>query len=530
MQPDQAVEPVKIYNQAIDALNRGAWLQAQALAEQVGKLVPDHAGVHFVAGVAALELRQMAVAIDRLQRAVKLNPARPDYAAQFARALVTARFFREAQEMADIAMTMGPRDAMTLDTLGVVYSQSNAYGRAIEVFRQVAALMPRRASYRFNLATSLTYNGEIEAAEKEYEACLAIDPRYWKAHLALSQLRKQSSQHNHLSRLQALLHAHAGDAGAELYANLALAKEFEDLADYGRAFEHLVAGKSSHGKTRGYTSAKDAALFDAIMAAMPEPATALSGYATREPIFVIGMPRSGTTLVERILSSHSSVHSAGELQNFSVALKYASGSTTNEMLDLDTMRRSSHLDWAKLGKAYLESTRPATGAKPHFVDKLPHNFLYAGFIAQALPSARIICLHRDPLDTCLSNFRQLFALSSPYYDYSFDLLNTGRYYLLFDRLMKHWDEVIPGRILHLDYEALVQDQELNTRKLLDFCGLPWEDACLRFEHNSAPVATASAVQVRDPINRSYMRRWERYRAQLQPLRELLVAGGIDVPQ
>jgi len=188
--------------------------------------------------------------------------------------------------------------------------------------------------------------------------------------------------------------------------------------------------------------------------------------------------------------------------------------------------RVRNLDWEKLGREYIASTRPGTGHTRRFVDKLPHNFLYAGFIARALPRAKIVCLRRDPVDTCLSNFKQLFALDSPYFDYSFDLLDTGRYCVMFDRLMAHWQQVLPGRILELRYEDLVADQQAVTQRLLDFCGLEWNDACLRFEVNAAPVATASAVQVRVPMNRNAIGRWKHYRPQLSGLLQLLSRSGI----
>jgi hypothetical protein len=155
---------------------------------------------------------------------------------------------------------------------------------------------------------------------------------------------------------------------------------------------------------------------------------------------------------------------------------------------------------------------------------MPLNFLYAGFIAAALPQATIVCLRRDPLDTCLSNFRQLFALEYSYYNYAYDLLDTGRYYRQFDRLMAHWQRVLPGRILEVQYERIVADQEGQTRRLLEFCGLPWEDACLSFERNAAPVSTASAVQVREPLYGSAVGRWRRYEAQLGELKALLESG------
>ena len=161
---------------------------------------------------------------------------------------------------------------------------------------------------------------------------------------------------------------------------------------------------------------------------------------------------------------------------------------------------------------------------PRFVDKLPHNFLYLGFIARALPNARIVCLRRERLDTCVANFRQLLATDSPFFDYSFDLLDTGRYVLEFERLMAHWHAVLPGRVLDVRYEDLVDDQAGQTRRLLMHCGLPWDDACLAFERNPEAVATASAVQVREPLNRDSVGRWKRYEPELAGLRALLGEG------
>ena len=516
---DQATSDQKQrYTAAIAALNAGDWAKAQQLAMPLLREAPHHAGVSFVAGVAAMQLQQMPLAVACLQRAVERNPTRADYFAQFARALAQSSRLREAAAMAIKAQSLSPADPLTLDTLGVVFTQANDYERAAQMFKRVVESQPRIASYRFNFATSLIFAGDLDAAERELEACLAIDPKYWKAYLTLSQLRKQTGEHNHVARVQALLSGNESDRQAQSFLNLALAKEYEDLGEYDRAFAALVKGKKA-AAPRNYDFARDAALFDAIersFAAVP----AELGFPSERPIFVFGMPRSGTTLVERILSSHPLVRSAGELQDFSVAFKRASGSTTPELLDIDTMSRARNVDWRKLGEAYLHSTASHPAPK-HLIDKLPHNFLYAGFIANALPEAKLICVRRDPVDTCLSNFKQLFSGTSNYYDYSFDLLDTGRYFVRFDRLMAFWRQRLPGRILEIDYEDLVDRQDESTRRLLAFCGLPWDEACLRFEDNAAPVATASAVQVRSPMYRSSLQRWKHYEPHLHDLLALL---------
>lgn len=518
----------KRYGESVDALNKGDWKHAQHLSMQLVREVPPHAGVYFVAGVAARELMQIPLALQCLQRAIELNPVRPDYLAQFAQALSQAREPRAALEIADKAAALEPSDPVSLDTLGVVYSQVHAEAKAAEMFRRLVELQPGHARHRFNYATSLIYAGDADAAERELEACLLADPREWKAYLSRSLLRKATEGSNNLENLRDVLPAAAGDVLGELCVNMALSKEYEDVGEFQAAFKHLVTGKAAFRITRDYSSQRDVALFGAIKEAFGQVAAVGGGDPNDEPIFVIGMPRTGTTLVDRILSSHPDVSSAGELQNFGVQFKRATGSTTGPMLDLDTLGRARNIDWTRLGREYVESTRPQTGSRRRFVDKLPHNFLFAGFIAKALPNCKIVCLRRDPMDSCLSNFRQLFTLGSAQFDYSFDLLDTGRYFVEFDRLVAFWKDMLPGRILEVGYESLVMNQESGTRELLEFCGLDWDPVCLDFHDNVAPVATASAVQVRARMNSGFIHRWKRYGSDLAELKSLLVAAGVEV--
>lgn len=513
-----APDALAIARQALAARD---WVRADAAAGALLAQAQVPAEAWFIAGIAALELRRPGAAIQRLQRAAESAPGDCTALAQLARALAMVDRMPQALAAADAAMALQPADALTLDTLGVVYSRGNAHARAAAAFRRAASLLPARAAFRFNLAAALTFTGELAEAEAEYEACIALDPRCWRAHSALAQLRRWNADTHHIDRLQALLPQAQGDADATLHLRHALAKECEDLGEHAAAFAHLVAGKRAKRATLGYDFSHDAALFDAIEALFPADLTARPGHATTEPIFVIGLPRTGTTLVERILTSHPDVASAGELQNFGQTLKHLSGSRTPALLDRDTLQRATAIDPRALGERYLASTRPITGSTPRFVDKMPLNFLMAGWIAAALPQARLVCLHREALDACLGNFRQLFATGWSYYNYAYDLLDTGRYWLRFERLMRYWDERVPGRILTVNYEALVADQEAQTRRLLDFCGLPWDPACLAFERNAAPVATASAVQVRQPMYAGAVGRWRRYEAELAPLRRLL---------
>ena len=515
-------------SQAEALLNRKQFNAAEQCCRQWLQTPAACAEGHFLLGMALCGSRQFDQALLSIDQALVLDDQRADYHAQRGRLLSLRRRTAEAIAAAEAALARRPGDALTLDTLGVIYSRANQHQRAADLFRQAAVLAPNNAGYQFNLASALKFLGDFEGAEAAYESCLNAEPEYWKAYPPLSQLRKQTAERNHRARFEAML-PRARSVDAQLQLRLALAKECEDLGEPREAFQHLLAGKSAKRASLGYDSAEDTALFAAVQQHFENHRLIGHGSDSREPIFVIGLPRTGTTLVERILSSHSQVHSAGELQNLGLALKRASGSRTPRLLDAETLAGLQNADAQAIGETYVASTRPGTGHSPRFVDKMPLNFLYAGFIAQALPKAKIVCLRRHPLDTCLSNFRQLFALNFSYYNYSYDLLDTGRYYILFDRLMRFWQQRFPGAILEVQYEALVSDTQAQTRRLLDWCELPWEEACLHFERNGAPVSTASAVQVRQPIYRSSVSRWKQLETELQPLRELLVAGEIELP-
>ncbi|TAJ52697.1 MAG: sulfotransferase family protein [Nevskiaceae bacterium] len=502
--------------------------EAEQACQRLLQLAPDWAETHFLRAMLATEQRRWSAAITDLRQALAIDPEPERYWTQLARLLALTQRIPEALEAADQALQRRPRQAWSLDTLGVVYSRANQHQRAAALFRQACGLEPGNPSYQFNLASALKFLGDFESAEAAYEACLSADPDYWKAYPPLSQLRQQTPERNHRARYEALL-PRARSVDAQLQLHMALAKECEDLGEPKQAFQHLLRGKSAKRASLAYDSAEDARLFSALQQYFEGAGLSGPGTENSEPIFVVGMPRTGTTLVERILSSHSQVHSAGELQNLGLAVKRLSGSTTPRLLDAETLAGLHGKSASQIGKAYVSSTRPGTGHTPRFVDKMPLNFLYVGFIAQALPKAKIICLRRHPLDTCLSNFRQLFALQFSYYNYSYDLLDTGRYYLLFHRLMQFWRQRFSGAVLEVQYEALVASAETETRRILDWCELPWEEACLHFEHNQAPVSTASAVQVRRPIYRSSVARWKHLQTELQPLQQLLLAGGVTLP-
>lgn len=514
----------------VNAFNQKHWPMVKQRADLLLPGNPNDSQLHFMIGVACLYMQQLERARKSLARACELAPDKADYGAYHALALGKLRRLSEACAEADRVMELHPGNAHANAMLGQVYLQAHVITAAADAFRHAVEREPHGAAYRFQLGYTLAALGDTAGAERELEVCIRIDPRRWSAHLSLSKLKRQHAESHHVARLQTLLRQYRNDTEAQIFLNMALGKELDDLGRYTQAFEHYAHGKRAARSTRPPSEQRDRAMFEALVKAFPDRLPAPDTNATScTPIFIVGMPRTGTTLLARILSSHRDVYAAGELQNFPSLLQQASGSPVQLLATPDIANRTAHIDWSRLGSDYIASTRPATASYPYFTDDMPLNFLYVGFIARALPHARILCLRRNPLDTCVGNFRQLFSAESGYYDYSLDLIDTGRYYVRFDRLMAHWKTVLPGRILEVSYDTLVQSPEATIRRVLAFCGLAWDNACLHPERNTVPVNTPNAWQVRAPIYSSSIGRWRKYAPQLQSLRELLTASGMKLP-
>lgn len=513
---------------AREALRRGDWAAAQRLA--TGLMARSPAEAQFVLGVAAGSTGRAVQALAHLQQAVALD-ARGEYRAQLAKWLSLLRRDGEAAQVLDEVEKALPTDALSLDTIGCVYARLGRHEAALPHFVAAVASGPDNRDYRYNQAVTLNFLGRMEEAEAALEDLIALAPDEARAHHLLASLRKQSLQANHIARLEqacARAEAGAGPTRDRLLLGYALAKELEDIGEEARAFATLAAVNASHRAELTYDSGQDAANFRAMRDGWPHIRPAPD--APRDaPVFIIGMPRTGTTLVDRILSSHPDMESAGELQAMALAVKAMASTGGRHVLDPETAMAAAGGDMAALGRDYLRrAAHHRRDGALRFIDKFPGNFHYVGFIAHALPQARIVCLRRHPMDTVLANFRNLFAISSRYYDYSYDLMDIAAYYAGFDRLMGFWREVLPGRVMELAYEDLVSDQEGQSRALLAHCGLEWDARCLAFQDNAAPVSTPSAAQVRRPIYRDSVARWRRHEEALAPVRDYFERVGVRI--
>jgi len=455
-------------------------------------------------------------------RAADLGPGNANFQAYYGKALTTLGHQNRARLAADKAAEHPINDAFLADTIGVIYSRTGFHEKAVPFFEKAVALNPKPANFHYNLAASLQFLGNFEQADTAYRETLSRDSKAYRAWSSLVGLKRQSEDDNQLDTLIELFDELIGDADAELHLGHAIAKTLEDLGRYEESLDWLHAAKRRKLKSSGVNSIPYEELFAAARATAPETTVSGGDDDHVAPIFIIGLPRTGTTLIDRILSSHSQVTAAGELNIFPGLIKEAVRTRSNMVMDGETLTKANKLDLSKIGRAYIDASKDLARGSARFTDKMPLNFFYAGLIHRALPDARFVAVRRGAMDSCLSNYRQLLTVQDSYYRYTYDLEDTAAFYRLFDDLMAHWCEHLPpDRFLEIHYESVVHDQENQTRRLLDFCGLDWEKACLRFHENAAPVSTASSVQVRRPLYSDSIGRWKRYGDKLNVLKDAL---------
>ncbi len=521
-------EQERLQDSASIALINGNYQEAYTILTSAVKQYPDYAGFYFLLSRIAYDFKNHPKEAEKLTIAHQLEPENLRYGVYLARAQVLSGNTSDAVYLLSRAQRTLIQDVETLDVMGVSYNRLCMYEQAAECFKRAISLGNAHAGVYFNLASSLKFCGDFAGARDAYENAIALKPDYFKAHAALTSLGGITSDVNHIERLRELL-PRATDPDDGLCIAHALSKELESLKRFDESIEVLAQAKQKKSQQIAYDFIRDQDTFDSLKRHFSsKPITLMNSYANERAIFVVGMPRTGTTLVERIISNHSDVATGGELYNFSVALKRIIGSSSNEFIDSSFLGRLAEVDRALLGRNYIASTEYLLSGKRFLVDKLPLNVLYAGLIIEALPEAKIVCLDRNPLDTIASNYRQLFSFHDSTFGYSLNLEDAARYYVEFKHLTDWWRKLYPDNFYVVNYEFLVTEPQQEIGKLLAFCGFDWEDACLAVEKNNKPVATASAVQVRQPISAASVGQWKHYAAYLKPAIAILIDAGIPI--
>lgn len=502
------------------------WRAAEAACAALVAERPGLGPAWHLHSIVALHQGQHGLALDRADRAVGIQPLEPRLHLHRAQCLAACNQWQQAFAAADRAKQLAPDDAGTWDAIGSLYSYGDQQARACEAYDRAVHLAPDNPAVLFNRAAVRRFLGQLAEAETDYDRVIQLRPHDYEAYKNRSELRTQSLTRNHIAELLERLRGDSPAARDEVFLRYALAKEYEDIGEYATAFEHLRRGAELRRQNLGYDVSGDVETVAWIMEAFPGSAAAVGNNAAA-PIFIVGLPRSGSTLVDRILSSHSQVVSAGEMNHFATsivdAVRRESGAAV--LTRRDMVRRSATLDYEALGQDYLQRTGKAGTCEPRFTDKMPLNYLYCALIHRALPRAKIVHVTREPMAACFAMYKTLFNAGYPF---SYDFDDIARYYTGYRRLMDHWHKTLPGVIYRLNYEVLVADPAREIRKLLAHCDLPWEDACAEPHRNTAPTTTASAAQVRRPIYDTSVAQWRHYEKTLTSLRaKLQSAGFID---
>jgi len=527
MAPASVSSPQARHQEVTRLIGIGDLKSAEVLCRELITQFPDFYPAWHSASFIALCRGQVASAMELIQRALCNSPSDPRYLLQHARCLNAQGRVADGLASASEAERAAANDPQLLDAIGSFYNSVGEHQKACAAYSRAIELEPSRPLYWFNRATVRRFLGQISAAEEDYDRVIELRPDDHEAYSNRSELRRQTRERNHIGAMEQLLAQGIGQWRGEVQLRYALAKEYEDLEAYSQSWSHLDRAARLRRQHLQYDVQYDVDTVEWIIQAFPrEPSEPVQGCPAHEPIFIVGLPRSGTTLIERILGCHSQVFAAGELNHFAGALVGAVLRSTGgaPLPRPKLVAASRELDFAALGADYLERARPATLQRARFTDKMPLNYLYCGLIRRALPNARIVHVTRHPMASCYAMFKTLFKDGYPF---SYDLDDIARYYVAYRRLMEHWRQSMPGVIHDVSYERLVRDQGNESRQLLAACGLEWEDACLEFHRNPTATTTASASQVRRPIYDTSLAQWRRYERQLEGLQARLLAAGID---
>ena len=480
----------------------GRSLKALTANQVVVKLSPQDAAAHINLGVTLHELGKLDEAVASYNQAIVLNPDYAEAHNNLGNTLKELERLDEAVSSYNQAIVLNPDYAEAYSNLGIIYSELGRLDEAKDNLKKATTLKPDLAEAHNNFGTIFKVQGKLEKAEASYKKAIAINPDYAEAHRNLTTIKKFVSQDGQFSKMLELYLDENISQDKRCNINFGLAKVYEDLGDFEKAFIHYSEGNALRKKLLKYNINQDLELFRQIKAYYPqiENISIASNKLLKNltPIFIVGMPRSGTTLVEQIISSHSKVTGAGELKfvgQFGTAIATGFSKANNESL-------------LNFRSKYLRKLETISDGNMIITDKMPQNFLYLGLIAAVFNEAKIIHVKRNPAALCWANFKQYFISKNIGYCYAID--DIINYYKMYENLMNFWINKLSKKIYKVDYEQLTVNQESETRKLIDYLDLNWDEKCLSPENNARSVTSASNVQVRKKVYRGSSEQWRKY--------------------
>jgi tetratricopeptide (TPR) repeat protein len=508
-------------NLGFTLMSAGHYDDAEQHLRQALRAHPGSAPIHNAMGVVVYGLKRMNEAAECFRRVVALLPNDAEAHANLGNALRELGAFAEAEPYYRRSLELAPKFARAYFDLASLQYLQESYVDAEQNYRHALQLKPDYVEARNNLGRSIRRQGRLDEAREHFEAAIAMDPDTVESYFNLASLRRFTANHPEPAQLERLVYKLPSlPVNTQIRYWFAMGKMHEDLGRYDDAFAAYAAGNRLKHAQISPNEASRVALAANVRSVFDERFFASRPTSTRpdkSPIFIVGMPRSGTSLIEQILSTHPDIHGAGELPDLE-NLIFALATEADKPAEAypEVAARMSAEELLRLGQAYTDRIWQLAPRAARITDKMMSNFMHIGMIRTMLPNAKIIHAMRDPMDSCFSCYATLFAKNN--LDFAYDLGSLGRYYARYMQLMQHWKRVLPaGTILELRYEDMVNDTEAQARRLLDYLGLPWDPRCLNFHENQRIVKTASAAQVRRPVYTSSVARWKHFQAHLDPL-------------
>lgn len=511
---------------ARQALTQQDWSTVSICANGILKRDSESIDGYFLLGLAEKAAKHPKKAVEAFEAVLARDPGRYDVAIELASQYSMARRNADVQALLEKYTGMLDNSPRYLDMAGTIYTEIGLPEKAWPLFQKACELQPEVSHFRANLAACAVYVGEIDAAKAAFNRLLETSPTHQRNHYQLARLEKARDR-KHIEQMKKVLSEANLPPSHNVFLYYAIGKEYEDLEEWDLAFEYYERGGDAVCSVANYRCEDDIAIIDEVINVCTAEWVAVPAAPARPdktPIFIVGLPRTGTTLTERILASHSTVTSIGETEFIQMLIRRESGIISEEKMTPEMIAAVKDKDIAKIRDGYVDQVRYRLGDEHFFIDKLPFNILYLGLIAKAWPDQPIVLLNRNPMDTCFSMYKQVFTWA---YKYSYNLDTLADYTIAYNRLRQHWRDVLGDQLVEVNYEDLVADQEGQTRRLLDRLGLDFEQACLEFDKNIAPSTTASSVQIREKVHTDSVARWRRYEKQLEPLRQRLEAAGIS---
>ena len=458
-----------------------------------------------------------------LRRALELAPAFGAARANLATVLYKQNRFADAVVELDAVLADDGDNPAQESLKAAALGRIGGYDEAVGLYKQLTVRFPAHAKLWMSYGHMLKTVGDQQGSVAAYRAALAVEPTLGEVYWSLANLKTVRFDEADLAAMEAALATEALAHEDRFHLHFALGKAYDERQAHAAAFDHYAKGNALRSAELEHDPADVTAHVNKVIARFTPDFVAShagQGHDAPDPIFILGMPRAGSTLIEQILASHSMVEGTMELPDIpAIAMREGQKFGGGPAGWVDAVAAMTPARLAELGAEFIERTRiQRKTEKPLFIDKLPNNWAYTGLIHLILPNAKIIDARRDPLDCCFSNFRQHFARGQAF---SYDLSHMGRYYADYVRAMAHFDAILPGRIHRVSHEAILDDPETEIRALLAYLGLPFEEACLNFHQNKRAVRTASSEQVRRPINRDGVDQWKPYEAHLGPLKAAL---------